>query len=417
MPPGQSTPTLTRRFGWGSRILFAVGVVILLVAALWTPIAVPALVKFPTSTNVHILYSGTMTTYVNAKTGSPLASPAVTKLSIDQHLQAIPAKSSSSVALVKETITVRAGGLTSLESNVYTLNRRTMAAVSDPREFTYVPGNTINRDSSYYVTLPMGLTSTTKLPFWYAPAGSAYLLHPLAAGISNPSSLDGLAVMWFAGNMPMTPAPAYERAALASQGLPMSLTPAQVEAQLGAAGVSEKSLATALLPALSKSELTTLLAVLSKPVALQYFVFGASQVAGEPRTGTIVKLQNLVDGVAVRLDPAPLRTVTSILSRHTNVPGVSAAAAALTRIEKAPPQNVSEFRYTQTSASVASIAKIARNQINQMNWVTRYIPIGLGVLGLILVALAMLVGRGRRRRMALAVVDSTATGSPYHQAA
>jgi len=391
--------------------------VVLLIAALWTPVAVPALVKFPMSTNVHVLYSGSFASYVNPKTGAVLASPSVAKLAINQHLQAIPAQSSSSVAVVRETITVRAGAITSTENNVYTLNRRTMQAVPDTRAFTYVPGNTPSRGASYYVTLPMGVSRTTTLPFWYAPSGTAYLLHPLAAvTAANPSTLDGLAVIWFAGSQPMTPAPAFERAALVAEGFPMSLTPTEAQAQLTAAGVPVNKLTLALLPVLTKSELTTLAGVLNKPTALQYFVFGSSQVAAEPRTGTIVKLQNLVDGVAVKANPAPLGTVVSILDRHLTVPGVPAAVAAIKRMEAAPPQPVTEARYTQTGASVASTVTIARNQIGTMNLATRDLPIGLGVLGVLLVCLSLFGVTVRRRRIAAALLGTPGAGSirPAH---
>ena len=104
----------------------------LLVAALWTPIAVPALVKFPTSTNVHLVYTGSFVTYLNPKTGATLTSPEVAGLTIDRHLQALPAESTSSVALVRETMAVRAGATSMTEINVYALDRRTMQAVSGP---------------------------------------------------------------------------------------------------------------------------------------------------------------------------------------------------------------------------------------------------------------------------------------------
>jgi DUF3068 family protein len=395
---GQRPPS---RLGWVAKIALGLGVVVLLVAALWTPVAVPRVVKFPTTTNVHVAYSGSLVTYVDAKTGATLEHPVAVKLAIGRHLQALPAESSSSVALVKETITLRAGALRSTELNVYALNRRTMQAVSDPRAFTFAPGNTPNRNASYYVTLPMGLTSTTQLPIWKPESGTTYVLHRLpAANAGTPSTLDGLSVMWFTGTVPMTPAPAYERSALAGQGLPMSLTPAEVEAQLAAAGVSVSRLGAALAPVLTPVELHTLLAVLGKPVALRYFIFGSGELAAEPRTGTIVKLQGIVDGVAVRPDAAPLATVASILGRHLTVPGVREAVAAIGRIEAAPPQPVYEFRYTQTPASVASMVTFARNQIGQINLATRDLPIGLGLLGILFICLARVAVVVRRRRTA-----------------
>jgi hypothetical protein len=346
-------------------------------------------------------------TYLNAKTGGPLVPPATTKLTIDRHVQALASESTSAVALVKETLVLHAGASTTTELNVYALNRRTMKPVSDSRAFTFVPGNTPSRGTSYYVTLPMGLTSTTAVSLWKPESATTYPLRALGAPTSaTPSKLDGQGVVWFRGTLKMTPAPAYERAGLAARGLPMSLTPTEVEGQLAAAGVSITHLGAALAPVLTPSQLKTLLAVLSKPVALQYFIFGSGELAAEPRTGTIVKLQNVIDGVAAKADPAPMRTIVSVLDRHLAVPGVPAAVAAISSVESAPPAPVYELRYTETPAAVATSVTLARNQIGQINVATRDIPIGLGVLGLILVGLATLGGAFRRRRTSTGAVES-----------
>jgi len=395
---GEAGGSVRRRIGWASKLALGAGVVVLAAAALWTPIAVPALVKFPTNTNLHLVYKGSLVTYLNAKTGAALKAPVVTTLTVDRHLQALPAESSSSVALVKETLAIRAGALKLTEYNVYAFNRRTMQAVTDPRAFTFVPGNVPGRYGSYYVTLPMGLSKSTSLPIWKPESASTYLLHPLA-GMSSatPSTLDGLGVMWFSGTLAMTPAAPYERAALTSRGFPTSLTPAEVTALLAARGVSVKKLGTALAPVLTHSQTLTLLSVLSKPVPLQYYIFGSGLLAAEPRTGTIVELRNIVDGVAVRTDPAPLRTVISILDQHLSVPGVRAAVTAMSRIGSAPPAPVYQLRYTETPASIAATVTVAKSQISKITVATLYVPIGLGVLGLILVCPAI-VGYIRRPR-------------------
>jgi len=387
-------------------------VIVLAVAALWTPVAVPRLVKFPTSTNVRVVYTGSLLTYVNAKTGATLKQPVAANLTVDRHLQALPAQSSSSVALVKETLSITAGSVHQTELNMYALNRRTMQAVTSSKAYTFRPGNNPNRLSSYYVTLPMGLTTTTKLSIWKPESGTTYLLHSLPVSAATPSTLNGLKVLWYEGTLPMTLAPAYEQAGLAARGFPMLLSSAQVEAQLATAGVPVKSLTAALPTVLTATQLHALLTVLGKPVALQYFIFTSGQVAAEPQTGTIIKLQNVVDGVAVRPNPAPLRAVISILDLHLNVPIVASAVAVMRRIEAAPPQSVYQLRYTQTPATVASMVKLARNQINQLNVAQRDLPVGLGVLGLLLVV-AAIVGY-RRRRPGLVADPGQALAEPTH---
>lgn len=388
-----------RRLGWGLRISLVVGLVAVLAAAVWTPVAVPMLVKFPTSTNVHVSYTGSLVTYLNAKTGATLARPTSSPLTIDRHVQALPAESSSSVALVKETLAVHAGSTSSTELNVYALDRRSMQAVPDKRAYTFQPGNVPNRGSSYYVTLPMGLDHTTSLSVWKPESGTTYLIHPVSPTSARPASLDGLPVVWYSGSLALTPAPAYERAALKARGFPTALTPTQVQAQLAAVGVSVSKLSTALLPVLSSSEVHTLLAVLAKPVPLQYYIFASGRLAAEPRTGMLIKLDGIVDGVAARPDPAPLRTVMTILQRHQSRPGVRQALSAISSLAARAAQPVYELRYTQTPATVASSVTLARSQISQIRLATLYLPLGLGVLGLLLIspAAASVV---RRRRTA-----------------
>ena len=305
---------------------------------------------------------------------------------------------------------MRAGATHSTETNVYALNRRTMQAVANPKAYTFKPGNTPNRYASYYVTLPMGLTKTTNLPIWKPESGTTYTLHPAAKSAATPAKVDGLSALWYSGRLPMTAAPAYEVSGLASRGLPRSLTPAQVTALLNAEGIPVSTLEASLLPVLTASQLKTLTAVLSKPVTMQYFIFGSGLVAAEPQTGTILKLENVIDGVAARPDPTALKTVVSILDQHLAVPGVPAAVAIMNRIASAPPAPVYELRYTQTPAAVATMAAQARHAISQMNLATTDLPIGLGILGLLLVSPAA-VHIIRRRRAAAAALRPPMPGT------
>jgi len=82
------------------------------------------------------------------------------------------------------------------------------------------------------------------------------------------------------------------------------------------------------------------------------------------------------------------------------------------RIETAPPQPVYELHYTQTPATVASMVKLARNQINQLNLAQRDLPIGLGVLGLLLLLPAVV--RFVRRRPELEAGPGQVMAEPAH---
>ena len=70
--------------------MFAIGVVLLIVAALWRPVAVPQLVKFPSHLDETTRYSGTFTVYVDPATGQPLADPMILPLEIDRRVRTHP---------------------------------------------------------------------------------------------------------------------------------------------------------------------------------------------------------------------------------------------------------------------------------------------------------------------------------------
>jgi hypothetical protein len=176
----------------------------------------------------------------------------------------------------------------------------------------------------------------------------------------------------------------------------MSLAPSQVEAQMATDGVSVSALSAALTPVLSPTELSEVAGVLRASVPLHYYAFGSGLVAAETRTGAIISLNNVIDGIAVAPSTTGLDTLITVLSHHSSVKGVPAALTALRSMAAAPPQRVYELQYTQTPASVATMVSTAKSQLRQISIVTDDVPIALVVIGLLLIVAG--VTRRLRRR-------------------
>jgi hypothetical protein len=390
-------------------ILIICGALVLAGAVAWSTLAVPRLVKFPLSTDTTLHYSGHFVTYVNAKTGATLATPTSAPLMVDRTIKAVPSASTSSVAIVDENIVLHYSGSTVKETNVYALDRRSMCNVPNTHACTFAPGNPYPAAGSYYVTLPMNIKpGVTPLNIWKPETGTTYPLVELRTS-SQPSSIDGLNVAWFSGVLPMTPVASYERTALAARGLPMSLAPSQVEEEMAADGVSVTALSAALTPVLSPAELSEVAAVLRTSVPLYYYAFGAGLVAAETRTGVIISLKNVIDGIAVAPSTTGLQTLVTVLSHHTSVKGVPAALTALRRMAAAPPQPVYELQYTETPASVANMVSTAKSQLRQISIVTDDVPIALVVIGLLLV----IAGVARRLRRRTPPASSQVAGETH----
>ncbi|HXY44821.1 MAG TPA: porin PorA family protein [Acidimicrobiales bacterium] len=397
-----------------SIVLIICGVLFLAGAGAWTTFAGSKLVKLPLNTNTTLQYTGHFVTYVNASTGAALARPVSTALTIDRTIKGVASESSSSTAILTEHLALHYAGTTLYENNVYAINRTSMDNVASARAYTFARGNPYPAVGSYYLTLPMNIKpGVTRMNIWKPETATTYPLVALRSG-AEPSSLDGLSVAWFSGVLPLTPVAPYERTALAQRGLPMTITPASVEAKLTSEGVPVAALTATLIPKLTPTQLHEVLTVLSTPVALHYYAFGSGLVATNTRTGAIIKLQSLIDGIAVAPETNGLHTLIGVMTAYPSVKGVPAALRALRTLAAAPPQPVYELQYTQTPAAVALMVSNTKSQLRQISLVTYYIPIGLLVLGLLLLA-GGIVLRLRRRRMLAALAVPTPVPTPSEE--
>ena len=161
-----------------SKVLVGVGVVLVLVAALWGRMVVPRVVKFPSAVDRTDHYSGTFVTFLSMlQRARRLPNHSVQPLTIDRRVASVPGAAGADVALLQETATAHMGDRTVVQANVYAVDRRTMQNVADPRAWTFTPGNVVDRTGSYYVTTPMDMASTgVSLPIWKPEAGTTYPL-------------------------------------------------------------------------------------------------------------------------------------------------------------------------------------------------------------------------------------------------
>ncbi len=398
-----------RRF---AKVLLGVGVLVCIVAIAWRPVVVPRVVKLPSNVDRTDSYAGTFVTFVDRATGATLTTPKSAPLTIDRHVQSVGDQTGSSVAVLKETLTAKMGDQTQVEENQYTVDRRTMQNVADPRAWAFSPANLVDRSGSYYVTLPMSLGSSgVTLNIWKPEAAATY---PLTSTTPATGTLNGTGVVNLKGNIP-TPLPVapYELSALEAQGLPVQLTPDQVTAQLTAAGIDVAAAAPVLAAHLTSAELATVTGAIGQPVPLAYSVYGNGLVAAEPTTGGLVQLSQIVDGIAVKPDLGALGPVVTVLQAHADVPEIASLLTSLQAVSSAPPTPVFELRYTQTPASVASAAAYTSDQADKVRLAQSTIPNLLLAGGLLLVVLGGLgLWRTRRREEELPVDLTDPAGVP-----
>lgn len=365
-----------------SKIVGIVAVVFLAVGLLWHPVVEPQIVRFPAGLTRTYHYQGSIVVFADQTTGAPLAQPLTLPLQIDRRL--VGTDTGAHVALVKETDTITAGPITQTVENVFAIDRRNFKNVADPKAYTFTPANVVDRSGTYRLTYPMGVKSKgARYQIFKPETGTAY-----TAVDASPSTgtVSGTHVVFLNAQLANTPVALYEQAALAARGFPTELTPQQLAAQLKALGIDLNQVTAQLARILSPSEMSILAGALASPVPLQYLSGFRGSVAVEPRTGQIVRVAGVVDGIYVQPNLRALAPVLGVLTAHAGDPTVASLLTTFSRVSAAPAQPVYELRYSQTPASVAGAASDARSRARQLRLATVILPrglIGLGVLTLV----------------------------------
>jgi Porin PorA len=370
-------------------VLLVTGIIVLMVAGLWRPVVAPQLTKLPTSLDINYHFTGTYTGYVNQSTGARLAAPQNLPLSIDRNLKAVPAQSTSSELVVNDASTAAIGPDKTPSVLQYVLDRSTAKNVKSPLAYALTPGNVVDRSGSYSLGPPPGADTAKTYPRWIDEIGKpAPLTYAHATQTSH-----GVAVGQWQLSLPPTPMVA---SMVSAMHLPATIPFAEFEAQLKAQGTDLALGLKILSGSLTAAEKTSLAALTAKPIPLQYFYATKAKLLVEPATGAIVDTLSAVRSWSVRPYLAPFAAgLAPMLAAHPTNLAVAPLAAGSKKLTAAPAQPLYTLTFHQTPASVTETAGQAGHNANLLTIVEMWIPIGLGVIGLILVGLAF-TGRWRR---------------------
>jgi Porin PorA len=370
-------------------VLLVIGVIVLAVAAIWRPVVAPQLTKLPTSLDIKYHFTGTYTGRVNQSTSARLAAPQNLPLSIDRQVKAVPTQSTSSELVVNDASAVTIGPDKTPQVLQYVLDRSTAKNVKSPYAYALVPGNVVDRAGSYSLGPPPGADTAKTYPMWVDEIGKTV---PITyANVTQ--TVHGVAVQEWQLNLPATPMAISFASAM---HLPMTMSFAELEAQLKAQG-SDLALGLKILSgSLTAAEKTSLAALTAKPIPLQYFYATSIKLLVEPASGTIVDTLTAVRAYSVRPVLVPFAAALApTLAAHPANPAAAPLTAGSKKLTAASAQPLYTLTFHQTPASVTTVAGQAGHNADLLQIVEIWIPIGLGVIGLILVGLAF-TGRWRR---------------------
>lgn len=385
-----------------SKVLIVIGVILIAAAVLWWAIAVNLLVKFPSDVDVSPVYEGEVSVYQDLETGLPLQEPVSFPLSIERHYQSVEGETDSNRAVVIETITQTVEGPIpeQKDTSQYVIDRKTMENLDDSRSWAFEPGLAVNRAGSYYLNFPFDLDKDKEYQVFENKVAATYPMTKQAD--EDEEDLEGLRVYLFQGNLEPTRVTAdylgYLNRISGGQYKP-TLNFDELKAMLAADGVDVDGYLALLAATLTPEEAARLEEALSRPVELAYKYYNRGKVAIEPKTGSLIRLYEVVEGLTVEPEASSL-----FGALQTLLPGFASAhperlkdatnqlMAQLVPLMESEPNRIYEARYTQTDASVKEAVQDAKDSIGMINWVKVYVPWILLIIGAAVLVGGLLMG-------------------------
>ncbi len=384
--------------GLASKILIALGIVLILAAILWWAIAVNSLVKIPDDVDSTTEYEGEMAYYVNPATQEPLPEGEEMKLpmKVERRVVSMAEEYDSSTAVIKEEVTVEVGGMKNppggLQS-VYVLDRKNSENLDDDRAYDFKAGNRVNREGSYYPLLPFDTSKDETYKVWKGEIGEAGETEFL-------EEVDkfGVTVYNLKGSATLEEKKEVVPAYIELNGLPTEVTFDALKPRLQALGVEVDGLLALAQQRMSAEDLQSLNAALQEKMPLKYYWVFDVETSVEPKTGAPVDLYKDVESLYMEVDASKLVGVFAILAKYSNDPVLGPVLSQLmglrSQLGEAKPQKILEYSIAQTEETVREAIDDAKDAASKINLVKVYIPWALLIVGALLLIVGLLMGGG-----------------------
>ena len=321
-------------------ILAVVGVLLLVGAAVVRFAVLPSVSKLPTDLNTSQDYKGTYSG-LNPAALAGAAGPALVNavpMTASRTYKAV--STSGNTEVVDETIPSSIGGQAKPTSKTtYAVDRTTMVSAPAPSG-----SKNVSPSQGLVFTLPLHPSTSTTYQLWDATTGKAFPLK-----YSKTATVQGRTVYVYRSQANGTVA------SPGSLGLPTSITKTQL--------ASLAPSLSAVIPAPLLTQLQALFARLPDTIPMSYTSQNTATVEADATTGAPLQSSKL-QKVSARLDLGlPVTLPFSTVSLQT------------------------------TPASAASLADDASSSSTSLNLIGVWAPIGLAVIGLVLLVWALVLGR------------------------
>ncbi|MDY6795364.1 MAG: porin PorA family protein [Actinomycetota bacterium] len=385
--------------GVASKILIALGILLILAAILWWAIAVNSLVKLPSDIDSVTEYEGTMTYYVDPISNQPLPEGEELQLDmkVERNITSNADEFDSSRGVLDEEIVLDLGIQKQSMEFAYVLDRKSIENVKDDRAWAWDPANVVDREGTYYPLLGFDVSKDETYLIWKNEIDAG-----LEAEFIDEQDLEGVTVYNFSSEIMVTDKKEVAPVYIEALGLPAEMTFDDLKPSLQALGVDVDGLLVVAQQVLSAEDQQALGQVLQETVPANYYWAMDTKISVEPKTGLPVDVYKNVESLYMELDMTKLAGLFTILNKYKDDPNLGPALAQLedlqVQLAQAEPNKIFEYSYEQTDETVKDAVDEAKDSASKVNLVKVYIPWALLIVGALILIIGLLIGGGRTQQ-------------------
>jgi len=382
--------------GTAGKILIVLGIILVVMAILWWVFAVNSLIKVPTGVDTEIYYEGEYTYYVDPVTFEPLPPGAEQTLPMEAILVllSLDEEYDSGTAVISGYAQNEVAGIEGEKVDfVIVLDRKTTLNKADDRAFLLTEDFVVDRSGSHHYQFPIGTLKDRSYSVWKEEIGG-----PMEFEFVGEEEKGGITVYNFKGS--------FSEEEVVSDyleflGLPTSMTFDELLDAVASMGIDMKGLVALAQERLSAEDLQALSQIQSQEIPLTYLWSTEHEVSVEPNTGLIVDSVMQVEKTSLQIDDTAIMGLATILMDYQLDPILGPAISQLmdqaASLEEASVFLLAEYYLSQTEESVDKAIEDAKKGIFAKKAVKTYIPLGLLVLGALMLIIGLFLYRSQAK--------------------
>ncbi len=348
------------------KVLCGLGALSLLLTVLLWSFLADYLMRLPTELDMALECDTTMDWYVDPLTMTrlPEESSIQTTVHLERRIYSVDSEYDAGTGVLREEVFMVVPGLGERKwGATYVVDRHSYLNLADERANSCAPDNVVDRSGCYYPIFPSGMSIGDSCILWRDEVSG-----PVTATCVGEDDYDGVETLVTTFSIPIEEKREVNPGVVKELNLPEGISFAELEKQLTAAGVDIAAILDRMAVMASPQDLEVLEQAKSQTIPVKYILSGETEIAFQPRLGSLVDIRKDTERISIEVDTAPLMDLFLLMSKYSSDPVIGEGLQQMMALQStlSEPVEVFEFTFGTSRESMANVLDITRDALKKV---------------------------------------------------